>query len=154
MTKKLFQEKSIIWRIKKGSIDILLITIIMIVLIIIPCFKFLISVFSTIKIIDETKQALEIASIATYAELSQESIGLGIVEIDEELAKEIFYLRIQELSAGKTILNSIRNPVISIYSYVGKIYIDTEIIVSSSFDQSLKVENSIEFIIDPLMEVS
>ena len=152
MTEKSFHGKYIIWRTKKGAVDILLITVILVLLLIIPMFQFLVSAFSTLNRIDKTKEVLEIASISTYTKLNQESLGTGIMEIDGALAAEIFDQQVLELTANDFSLNSLSNAEISITETGAEISIESRASIMSAFNELIQVENSLEFIIDPIME--
>lgn len=160
MTEKLFHEKFTIWRsnrcafchTKKGAIDTLLITVVLSLLLIIPTFRFLVSVFSTMHNIDKVKEVLEIASISTYTMLNQESLGTGILEIDEELADQIFHQQVDELTAEDYFLQSMLSIEISITGSDSVINIESSATIMSAFDNRILVENSLEFIIDPIME--
>lgn len=152
MTEKSFHGKYIIWRIKKGSVDILLITVMLVLLLIIPMFQFLISVFSTLHRIDKVKEVLEIASISTYTKLNQESLGTGILEIDKTMAAEMFNQQIDELIINDLSLSSLSNAEISIIETGAEISIESSASILSSFNRLIQVENSLEFIIDPIME--
>lgn len=152
MAEKSFHEKYITWRTKEGAVDILLITVVISLLLIIPMFQFLVSAFYTMNSVDKTKEVLEIASISTYTKLNQESLGTGILEIDDVMAAEIFDQQIDELIADDYALHSMINAEISITGTGGEISIESSASIMSAFNKLIHVENSLEFIIDPIME--
>ncbi|MHB1485166.1 MAG: hypothetical protein ACYCYI_10935 [Saccharofermentanales bacterium] len=151
-TEASFQEKSIIWHTRKGSIDIFLITVMISLLLILPVFSFFVSAFSTRYMISEAKETLEIASLATYTKLNQESLGMGIIDIDEYSAEKMFYQQIYEIISENEHQDDLADPNVSIIMEKGRIIINSEITLSSAFKQSLPVKSSLEFLIDPTME--
>ena len=152
MTEESFQGKYITWRTRRGSIDVLLISAILAVLLIIPLFQFIVSTFSTLNRIDKAEEVLEIASISTYTKLNQDSLGSGILEIDETLALSIFNQQIDELITNDASLSNMSDAEILIAETDEGISIESKAVILSAFNQSIQVENSLEFIIDPIME--
>lgn len=148
----MFQEKFTIWRTRKGAVDIVLITVMIFTLLILPLFIFFISAYTTQFMISEAKETLEIASLATYTKLNQDSLGMGIIDINELSAETIFYQQINLLINERSFLEDLTNPQVSIFQEEGKIIIESEVSFLSSFKQLLHVNSSLEFIIDPTME--
>jgi hypothetical protein len=115
-------------------------------------FQFLVSALSTMDRIDKVKEVLEIASISTYTKLNQESLGAGELEIDDAKAAEIFRMQVAELIAEDFSISSMMNIEISITGTEEQISIDSSASILSAFNKRIHVENSLEFIIDPIME--
>lgn len=154
MIERLSREKFITWRTKKGSIDFAIIAIFMAILIILPLFQFFVSAFSTINIFFKTKEALEIATISTYTKLNQASLGMGIIEIDESQAKVVFNQQVNELVLENESLKTLKDALVSINISNGTIHIDSKASIMSAFNKRIQVENSLGFVIDPIMEDS
>lgn len=154
MTEALSQEKSTIWRTKSGSIDVLIITVFITLLLLIPLFKIFILLCGSQCIVKNAKETLEIASLSTYTRMSRDSLGVGVIDMDEYTAEKIFFSQIDELALKNPSLQTLRNPDVTIYTNNGVIYIDSEAIVTNSFNQSVFVHASLEFILDPAMEAS
>lgn len=154
MIEGLSQEKFIIWRTKKGSIDFVIIAIFIMVLLILPLFKFFVSAFSTIDMVYKTKETLEIATISTYTKINQESLGMGVIEIDESQAKAIFNQQVNELVLDNSSLRTLKDAFVSININDGKIHIVSNASIMSAFNRRIQVGNSLGFIINPIMEDS
>ncbi len=152
MTEKSFQGRYIIWRTKKGAIDILLITVFAAMLLIIPIFRFFIGVFFTLNTIDKAKEVLEIAMISTYTRLNQQSLGIGILNIDETSAESLFLDQITELISGDSSLNGLQYADMNIVETEQGISINSKATIFSAFHQPIKVGNTVKFVIDPIME--
>lgn len=130
----------------------MLISITVFMLLVLPVFLFFISVFSTQYMINEAKEVLEIASLATYTKLNQDRLGTGVIEMNEVSAEMIFYQQIDSLTSEKSPFVELVDPNVSIILSDGKIIINSEISLLSAFKHFLHIRTSLEFIIDPLME--
>ncbi len=139
---------------KKGSIDVLIISVAIALLLFVPLFRFFIQVLSTLKTIEQTKEVLEISSMSTFTELNRDLLGSGMLEIEESEAKDVFNRLMTELIMENETLQSIRDIGIVFSCGGGIIRMDSEATVLSSFGQPVHVEHSLEFVIDPVMEVS
>lgn len=154
MTEALSQEKSTTWHTKSGSIDILIITVFITLLLLIPLFKFFILMCGTQCIVKNAEETLEIASLSTYTRISSVSLGGGVIDMDEYTAEKIFFSQINELALKNPSLQTLRNPDVTIFTKNGVIYINSKATVTNSFNQSVSVHASLEFILDPVMEAS
>lgn len=139
-------------RTKKGSVDVLLITIAILLFTILPIFKFIVNVYTTQNLISYSKETLEIASLATFTKINQEMLGLGIMNIDISLATSIMDEQIGLLFDENSGVKLMSEPIIRIIELSEKIIISSEIMVLGPFNETIPVKSSLEFIVDPSME--
>jgi len=149
MTKNLCQEKYTIWQIRKGSIDILMISLCGIIFIVIPVCMFFINVLFNYTIIGYAKDCLEISSINCYAMIDQDSLGSGITKIDIHKSEKYFLEHFKELTRNHSYLQDDAKVRITLSN--GIIKIMAEVTVTGLDKRTVTVKSDTEFVIDPLL---
>lgn len=151
MKDRLYQDKYTIWHSKKGSVDILIISVAIAIICIIPMYLFFVKIFITMQIVEETKEMLSLSSTAVYSTINREMLGKGSFQIDEESAKSEFYNKLESLLTDNHSLIEADSPQVE-FSYDNrKVLIESEIKVKSGFNRQIGVDSSMEFIIDNTM---
>ncbi len=124
------------------------------ILAILPIFHFSMDIFVTQNTINDTRETLEIACLATYTKLNQENLSSGVMTIDENLAKTIFYSQVNLLFMERKSISVLTNPTIIVTQNSGKVIIMSKVTIMSAYKIPISVKTSMEFIIDPTMEVA
>ncbi len=149
MRRSLCQEKYIIWQTRKGSIDILMISISGIIFIVIPVCMFFINVLFSYAITGYARDCLEISSINCYAMIDSDSLGGGITEIDIHESEKYFLENFKSLTRNHSYLQDDAKVHITLSN--GIIKIMAEVTVTGLDKSSVTVKSDTEFVVDPLL---
>ncbi len=101
---------------------------------------------------NKAKEILELASISTYTKINQERLGSGVLAIEKPLAINLFQQQIHCLIAENNLSDVMKDVEIFFTIVDKKICINSKASILTAFNQSLRIEKSLEFIIDPVME--
>jgi len=149
MKKNLFQEKYIIWQTRKGSIEVLMISVCGIIFLVVPVFMFFINALFSYAIVGHARDCLEISSINCYTMIDSNSLGSGIAEIDVHAGEKYFLENFKKLTENHSYFND--DATVSIALSNGVIKIMSEVSVIGLDKRLISVSSVTEFVIDPLL---
>lgn len=151
MKDKSSQEGYIIYRDKRGNIDIAMIFAALTIFLLLPAFVFFAEIFYEKSLCREIKGYLEISAINTYGQISNESLGYGVLHIDKEKSEEFYINELNRQMSGNEHIQII-DTYVEINNDGKRVKIFSFAIAQGSFMEPRKIISETEYIIDPVTE--
>ena len=152
MQDRLFQERSITPHTRSGSVGMALIAVFTVVLVLVPCFVFMLNVYISKLSGDSAREILQIASINACQGISRESLGSGMLLLDQEAAEAYFNDCVKLLVQGKPYLEIIGHPEAEFSISGNMISVTSSIRIRTALGNEAGINHIAEFMTETLQE--